>query len=397
MATIVKYQTSNGETRYMVRYRKPDGSQTKQRGFKRKIDATNWAAEHVTTAKAKGIYIDPQAGKITVGELADAWLAKKKLGTKPSYYDDLEDSWNKWVKPEWGSIPVAAVTREKAQQWAAKISQGTKGVGENGHEIWVEKPKSASVVLRAHGILAGILDDAKADRRIPDNPVRGIELPRKARSKHTYLTVEQLYALAAACTTLQRSILVLTLGLTGLRWGECVGLTVADIDFTAHRIDVNKSATQVRRRMIIGTPKTWEMRRIMYPDALEPLLRQLCEGKRPENLLFPDPTTKDGYTHQPHSPKSDDRSWYAKACIRAEVPRLTVHDLRHTAASLMVKSGANVKAVQHQLGHKSAAMTLDVYADLFADDLDELSERMGELLLREGVPKMCPNDVSEAA
>ena len=51
---------------------------------------------------------------------------------------------------------------------------------------------------------------------------------------------------------------------------------------------------------------------------------------------------------------------------------MTIHDLRHTAASLMVKSGANVKAVLRQLGHTSAAMTLDVYADLFDEDLDSV-------------------------
>ena len=49
---------------------------------------------------------------------------------------------------------------------------------------------------------------------------------------------------------------------------------------------------------------------------------------------------------------------------------MTIHDIRHTAASLMVKSGANVKAIQRQLGHTSTAMTLDAYVDLFDDDLD---------------------------
>ena len=67
---------------------------------------------------------------------------------------------------------------------------------------------------------------------------------------------------------------------------------------------------------------------------------------------------------------------------------MTIHDLRHTAASLMVQSGANVKTVQRQLGHKSAAMTLDVYADLFDEDLDDLSERMGGLLFSRDVGKM---------
>jgi integrase len=53
---------------------------------------------------------------------------------------------------------------------------------------------------------------------------------------------------------------------------------------------------------------------------------------------------------------------------------VTIHDLRHTAASLAVSAGANIKAVQRMLGHASAAMTLDVYADLFDDDLDEVAE-----------------------
>lgn len=69
MANVTKYQTSRGETRYRVRYRKPDGTQTDKRGFRRKIDAENWAAEHVTIAKATNSYIDPQAGKATVEAL----------------------------------------------------------------------------------------------------------------------------------------------------------------------------------------------------------------------------------------------------------------------------------------------------------------------------------------
>ena len=65
--------------------------------------------------------------------------------------------------------------------------------------------------------------------------------------------------------------------------------------------------------------------------------------------------------------------WFAKAVAEAKVPRLTPHDLRHTAASLAVSAGANVKAVQRMLGHASAAMTLDLYADLFDDDLEAVA------------------------
>jgi integrase len=57
-------------------------------------------------------------------------------------------------------------------------------------------------------------------------------------------------------------------------------------------------------------------------------------------------------------------------------PKVTPHDMRHTAASLAISAGANVKAVQKMLGHKSAVMTLDVYADLFPDDLDGVAEAL---------------------
>ena len=76
---------------------------------------------------------------------------------------------------------------------------------------------------------------------------------------------------------------------------------------------------------------------------------------------------------------------------------MTIHDLRHTVASLMVKSGANVKAIQRRLGHTSAAMTLDAYADLFDDDLDSVGwGSMNELLLQSALKigfagcVMCP-------
>lgn len=71
----------------------------------------------------------------------------------------------------------------------------------------------------------------------------------------------------------------------------------------------------------------------------------------------------------------------------ASSPTVTVHDLRHTAASLAISAGANVKAVQRMLGHASAAMTLDVYADLLDDDLDHVAGRL-DVAASEGVAKM---------
>jgi integrase len=100
----------------------------------------------------------------------------------------------------------------------------------------------------------------------------------------------------------------------------------------------------------------------------------VCEGKDRDGLVF-----GEGTRHLRHPASAS--GWFIYAVKRAQArdknfPTITPHNLRHTAASLAISAGANVKAVQRMLGHASAAMTLDTYADLFEDDLDDVSERV---------------------
>ena len=115
----------------------------------------------------------------------------------------------------------------------------------------------------------------------------------------------------------------------------------------------------------VGTPKAHKQRSIPLPEFLVAPLARQCDGKQRADLLF-----GDGEHLRPPHPVS---GWFAKAVATSGVPRVTPHDLRHTAASLAVSAVANVKAVQRMLGHASAAMTLDLYADLFDDDLEAVA------------------------
>ncbi|KAA8831807.1 tyrosine-type recombinase/integrase [Bifidobacterium tissieri] len=386
--SIETYENAAGVTRYAVRYRKPSGGWTRKRGFKRKRDAADWEAAN-TVSKRTGMWVDPTLGAATVGMLAPAWLAKKALAVKPSYLDDLEDAWRIHVAPSFEGMRVSDIRRGVVQEWVTDL--GTDRLDDDGTVI--EPGRSPSVVLRAHGVLAGILDDAVADHRIADNPARGVTLPRKRRKPHTYLTAGQLMRLANACITTigerppyeerKRRLLVLMLGTIGSRWGETIEIHIDEIDFDRHRIPLDLSATQVRGRIVLGTLKGEEARTVSFPEFLDPYLHDVIDGREnSDQLLFTGPL--DGYMRQVDSP-SKDGNWFSATCDRAGVPRMTMHDLRHTAASLMVRSGANVKLVQRQLGHKSAAMTLDVYADLFVDDLDSVASAMSEMLLTHGV------------
>jgi integrase len=77
------------------------------------------------------------------------------------------------------------------------------------------------------------------------------------------------------------------------------------------------------------------------------------------------------------------RNVYGPAVRALGLAPLTVHDLRHTTASLAVSAGANVKAIQRLLGHESAAVTLNIYSGLFDDDLDRVAERLNDAALRD--------------
>lgn len=125
----------------------------------------------------------------------------------------------------------------------------------------------------------------------------------------------------------------------------------------------------------VGTPKSHKRRTVPFPRLLEPALRPLVEGEGAGHLVFADDR---GMYLRRTRVSTASRSWFVTARLRAGIPQMTLHDLRHTAASLAVSAGANAKAIQRMLGHASAAMTLDIYADLFDDDLDDVSARLDD-------------------
>lgn len=359
--TVGKYETKKC-VKWEVRYRTPSGRPTRKRGFIRKMDAEAWGAENVEVAKTKGTFITQSAGSTTVGELWPSWLAAKSTRGASSYIATLSSSWRTHVAPQWGARKVGTIRHDEIQEWVSELSER----------------RSPSVVIRANDILRGILDYAVRNRLIASNPAHDISLPRKKRKPHVYLTAEQLMALADEAGW--RRPVVLTLGTTGMRWGELVGLRVRDLDAKGHRLRIERNAVEVKGEVVIGTPKTYEKRTITYPAILEPMLVEMAQGRDGDEPLFVDQQGKMlRRTHGPNSPSS----WFywakKRALGEALAKKMTVHDLRHTAASLLVSAGANVKVVQRQLGHKSAAMTLDVYADLFDDDLDDVRAEMDSI------------------
>lgn len=351
MAQIVKYEIKAG-TRYRVRYRTPDGRQTDKRGFKLKRDAEAFA-NTVEVAKLKGEYVAPSLGRVTVGECGEAWIKRQKGHLKRNSYRSIETSWRVHVKPEWGRHQLAAIRFTDVQAWVAALAQR----------------RGAKVVRAAHGVLAAILDDAVRDRWLAANPARGVKLPAITKAPHRYLSATQLHMLAGESG--RYGSLILLLGLGGVRWGEAAGLRVSDVDFLRRKVTVHENASGGGT----GSLKGGEFRVIVLPQFVVDQLAATVVGIERDALIWPSKTG--GHLKAP----ATHDSWLSGAvrrCQKADktFPRITAHDLRHTAASLAISAGASVKAVQRMLGHKSAAMTLDTYADLFDEDLTAVADKL---------------------
>ena len=164
---------------------------------------------------------------------------------------------------------------------------------------------------------------------------------------------------------------MLVLAYTGLRWGELAALRVGRVDLLRRRIHVAESVTEVENgRLDWGLPKSHERRWVPLPRFLVDELAGHLAGRESDALVFATGA------ETPLRVSNARRGWFDRAAREIGVPGLTPHELRHTAASLGVSAGANVKAVQRMLGHAKASMTLDVYADLFDDDLEAVAERL---------------------
>jgi integrase len=147
-------------------------------------------------------------------------------------------------------------------------------------------------------------------------------------------------------------------------------LRLGQLDLLRRRATIREAVAEVAGRIVFSTPKTHQSRTVPIPRFLVDELAALVVGKGPQDLVFIG--VRGAVLRLSHFR----RSVFIPAVEATGLTGLTPARLRHTAASLAIASGANVKVVQTMLGHASATMTLDLYGHLYADRLDEIADRM---------------------
>jgi integrase len=274
-------------------------------------------------------------------------------------------------RPRWGTTALKSVTHAEVQRWVSDLGATLS-------------PRS---VRLAHGTLRQLLAWAVRDGRLNRNAAEDIRLPPMRNAEHRYLNHAEVAMLAKKCG--DYAALVRLLAYTGLRWGEAAALRVRRVDLDRRRVRVVDSVTEVSGQLVWGTPKTHAKRTVPLPRFLARELAPRIEGHGPDDLLFPAPR---GGTMRVRNFRRD---FFDPAVRRVGPAGFHPHELRHTAASLAIASGADVKVVQLMLGHKTATMTLDLYGHLFPDRLDELADRFDDAVSAPDVPPEPTPDAEE--
>ena len=368
MASIRKLTSeTTGAISYKVMYRTPEGAQ-RAKTFRLQRDAKAFAAT-VETVKASGDFVDPQRSSITMGDYAVKWLEGKTNlaeSTRSRYLGIIDAH----IKPRWGGVPLAKVQHEDIQEWLAKID------------------RAPATVRKIHRVLSEVLGYAVRTGRLSKNPADNCSLPRVSEKEMMFLTHAQVEALAEACGP-EWSLLVRFLAYTGLRWGELAALKVSKLDLLHRRAIIAQSVTPVDGRMVFGDCKGHSRRDIPVPKFLVADLYEQIEGKSTDDFVFTGPL---GAILRVSTFRSGPLAVAKAKLVKAQQEAkdagqpfdpvawsdIRVHDLRHTAASLAIAAGADVKVVQQMLGHKSATMTLDRYGHLFPDRLDQVADAMDQ-------------------
>jgi integrase len=366
--TSIERRESDGQLRYVARYRDPSGKQ-RNKTFTRKIDAERYLTS-IENAKLTGQYVDPARSRVTVGAWSDLWL-DAQADLSPTTRLRYEGIIGRHIRPRWGSVQLASVTHAEVQRWLSRLDLA---------------PAS---VRKVHRVLSMALAYAVKDGRLAVNAASGVSLPRVHTAEKRFLTHAQVAELADACGSEYR-LVVLFLAYTGLRWGEMAALRVHRVDFLRRRVLVAESVTPVSGVMTFGPTKGHERREVPIPRFLVDELSQHVAGSKPADLVFC------GTRGAVMRSQTFQRAALTEAATELGIPGFHPHELRHSAASLAIASGADVKVVQSMLGHKSATMTLDQYGHLFGDRLDVVPDAMDaarEIALAECVKTVSRGEV----
>lgn len=379
--SVEMYITASGQRLWRIEYTH-EGKVRQKAGFASELDAlaampTFIQAIKDGTWRPRGAKALPTAD-MTLAAWMSEYLPQAAVlrGWRPSTLSNYTKTTESLIVPELGNVTLAKLTRAHIQRWAAGL---------------VKRGLSNSSISGAWQVLRGALREAHASGLIARDVMSGLLAPKQPGTPERPLRTwsqEQARAFLAGTSATRAAPMWRVLLTSGVRIGELLGMFWSDLDLDAGTLTVRRTRVEPSTGYPTeyADPKTAAGRRTIRLDpvtvrALDAWRRQVLTERLAAGVGAPDPDSPVWVDEALRPMKTDGtRRLFNAEVKRLGLPRIRVHDGRHTAASLLLADGIPAKVVQERLGHSTISTTLDTYGHLMREQEQEAADRLGDLL-----------------
>jgi integrase len=382
--TIRKRADGRWEGIYSAGYDQQTGKLIRKSIYGKNQKEVRQKLSKVTTEIDEGLYLEP--AKMTLSDWMDLWYKEYTFDKKYSTLKGYKAQINKHIRPGIGKYNLSQLNPMILQRFFNHLSEPN----EKGKVL---SPKS---IKNVYIILSGILEQAVENEMISKNPCKKVKLPKVYNKQITPLTDKQVKDFLEIISTDEiYGTILRVIVFTGLRLGEAMGLTWDCVDFEKGALNINKqlqrrpqkdggstltSVKSGKPRILKPAPFVMQLLKIRYTE-------QIMQKQRSEDLWLAWSNEEEHkkalvFTNLQGGYLIPKRVYlhFKSAAVAIGAPDARVHDLRHTYAVLSLQNGDDIKTVQENLGHASAAFTLDVYGHVSDRMKKESANRMEEYI-----------------
>ena len=366
--TIRQRPDGRWEARYTLGIDPGTGKQIQKSVYGKTQKEVRQKLTAITAEIDEGTYMD--VPRLKTADWLNTWVEEYIGNVKPATRKSYQDHVRLNIIPYVGAVPLSKLTAAMIQQMY--------------NELQTEKGLSPKTIKNVHGVLHRALEQAQKMGYIRNNPLTAVTLPRIEKKQIKPLEDNELCAFLKEIRGDTYELVYFVTVFTGLRQGEVLGLTWDCVDFEKGTILVNKQLRRSQRKggtYYFSPPKNNKSRTITPAPYVMKLL-QAQKVQQAEQRLMAGPAWEDSglvFTNEFGRYISYRAIFdsFKRIVKRIGLPDARIHDLRHTYAVNCIRAGDDIKTVQSNLGHATAAFTLDVYGH-FTDDMRSVSAQRME-------------------
>lgn len=311
-------------------------------------------------------------GEQRLGEYLDGWLKTAKRDLRARSFEKYAGIVRLHISPRVGTIPIARLRPQRIADFYDEL---------------LDDGRSPATVRYVHAVLHRALQQAVSWRILGINPSDAVRAPRAARSEVQPFTPAQTQQLVEGIAGDGLEVLVILALRTAMRLGELLGLRWSDVDPDRQTIKVQRELYRHKGEWMTDDPKSGQRRSIRVETDTIGMLRSYRIERAEHFLAIGHRVTEDDLVFMTDEGEPFDghhltERRFRPLLARLELPQRRFHDLRHTAATLMLGAGMNAKVVSEMLGHSTVEMTLNIYAHVLPTMQAEAAAALEALTVR---------------